>query len=503
MKFHLEEQIGPKRARTPEGYLVCFDVPIARIGTQLYGAHEIPVEPGPDGTIQIDREESEVFKPESVASWAGKPFVIEHPEVDDPQGDGWDVNPSNWSDFARGLVMNPRRGEGALSGCVVADIFVTHPDAIRAIDDGKTEVSGGYQADYETLAPGRGRQINIFGNHVALVDHGRCGTRCSIGDEDTMANRSSGTLDKLMSTVRRAFKDKDEKALEAGMKEFKDEITGGGEMVANAEEPSAAGEANHVHIHLNGSPGTPGAANGGESHDEDPIEENHEVPPGDIAKRIEVLEAGMKEIVALMRNFTAEEETEAEAVEENAAEEPTGDETELMDDPEPSATGDDTELMEDPVPAATGDRRRSRDGKLRIRIKDSSAMSETFQNVLAQAEILSPGIPVPTFDSKRPAATTADSLCRLRRRAIDRAWRTEDGRAAIEPVLGSSNISRLPRMTCDSVRTLFNGAVELVRSTNNSTAGGRRSAARDSGTKTVTLGDINKGNRERYGQPAR
>src|SRR6185437_8068567 len=36
IEYFTEESIGPNRERTPEGFLVCFDVPAARIGEMVY-----------------------------------------------------------------------------------------------------------------------------------------------------------------------------------------------------------------------------------------------------------------------------------------------------------------------------------------------------------------------------------------------------------------------------------------------------------------------------------
>ena len=47
---------------------------------------------------------------------------------------------------------------------------------------GKVEISLGYDAEYTEVSPGKGVQSNIVINHIALVDKGRCGSRCSIGD---------------------------------------------------------------------------------------------------------------------------------------------------------------------------------------------------------------------------------------------------------------------------------------------------------------------------------
>lgn len=73
MRHYTVHRLGPKRALTPEGFLLCEDVPVARTGEMLYGPGEVPVEPGPDGLIRISRTPDEVFRPETLASCIGKP----------------------------------------------------------------------------------------------------------------------------------------------------------------------------------------------------------------------------------------------------------------------------------------------------------------------------------------------------------------------------------------------------------------------------------------------
>ena len=69
MRFYSEEKLGVHRSLTPEGFLVVHDAAIARAGTMLYSAGEVPVEADQDGLIRIHRELSDVFAPEAIASF--------------------------------------------------------------------------------------------------------------------------------------------------------------------------------------------------------------------------------------------------------------------------------------------------------------------------------------------------------------------------------------------------------------------------------------------------
>ena len=194
--FYLAEQIGEKRSTTPEGFLVCHDVPIARTGSQLYSADEIPLEGSANGEIRIERTPEEVFRPETIASFEGKPVTVEHPNEF--------VTPDNWQQLAVGFVQNVRQGEGIGDDLMIADLVITDAKAIEYVNKELPEVSAGYEAAYEQTEPGRGVQRDIVGNHVALVERGRAGPRCSIQDhqkEPDMKAKKPTFLDKLRKFI--------------------------------------------------------------------------------------------------------------------------------------------------------------------------------------------------------------------------------------------------------------------------------------------------------------
>lgn len=187
-RFLVSAHLTDRMAETREGFLLCRDVPIARTGSLDYLADETPVAPA-DGsdTVTVYRFAEDLFDPAAMASFEGKPLVAGHPATD--------VDPANWRRLARGHLQNVRRGSGADSDLLLADILVTDAEAIAAIlQGGVREVSCGYDADYRQIAPGVGRQIAIRGNHVALVDEGRCGPRCAIKDEDSIMKKATRGL---------------------------------------------------------------------------------------------------------------------------------------------------------------------------------------------------------------------------------------------------------------------------------------------------------------------
>lgn len=228
-RFYTTEQLGPRQSLTPEGYLLCENVPIARTGTQLYSSEEIPVE-GVGGRVNVVRDQADVFRPETLASFQGKSVTIDHP-------DDW-VDPSNWKALTVGVTQNVRRGEAGQEDLVIADLLITDEIAITKVRGGLREVSCGYDADYEQTAPGVGYQRNIVGNHVALVERGRAGPRCAIQDKEpemAVANKGKKFIDRFLAAL---------KLSDADAEEFKKELTGDAEGDDDKEDkPTKTGDA--------------------------------------------------------------------------------------------------------------------------------------------------------------------------------------------------------------------------------------------------------------------
>lgn len=182
------DKISEHIAKTPEGFLICQDVPISRTGYQSYLASEIMENPK-DGhkVIHVYRPASEVFNEKSLASFEGKPVCNEHPQED--------ITPENYHKFACGHVQNVHMGEGADSNKVLADLYITDPVLIRLIKDGKREISCGYYAEEKRDSAGRLCQTKIRGNHVAVVNSARAGKSVCIRDHKTTGKRNRLSLD--------------------------------------------------------------------------------------------------------------------------------------------------------------------------------------------------------------------------------------------------------------------------------------------------------------------
>ena len=163
--------------KTPEGFLVCHSVPICRTGMQEYTPQELGVAGTGGGIIKVYREEDEVFKPAAVASFEGKPVTDDHPPVG--------VDASNYASYTKGTVQNVRRGSGADRDKLICDLVVYDASLIAKIDAGKREISCGYECKYIERDDGTYCQMDIIGNHVAVVEEGRAGHDVSIRDAKT------------------------------------------------------------------------------------------------------------------------------------------------------------------------------------------------------------------------------------------------------------------------------------------------------------------------------
>lgn len=192
-KFYSVANLSERISETPEGFLICADVPITRAGDLIYRPGETPLN-GNGKDIKITRTKEEISDPITIASFEGKPITLGHPSDF--------INPSNWKRYAVGTVQNVRPND--LNELLLADLLITDMDAIRAVKNRRMrEVSCGYNANYIQESDSSGRQENIIGNHVALVDLGRCGPECQIFDH--APKKEASKMSKMKETIMGIF----------------------------------------------------------------------------------------------------------------------------------------------------------------------------------------------------------------------------------------------------------------------------------------------------------
>lgn len=438
--FFAVEQLGPNQSFTPEGYLLCEDVPIARTGVQDYAEMELEGIEAKDGVIEVERNEDEVFSPDTIASFLGKPVTLNHP--------GDPVTPDTWSYLAKGTAHNVRRGEGEKSDLLVADLLITDKGAINEIrNNGLKEISCGYDAEYEQIAPGRARQTSIVGNHVALVKNARCGPVCSVqdsskllGDQPMAVKKGASFVDKL----RKAFMTRDADEFEKTVGEMKDED-------GMAENVPA------IHIHM------PGVEKANAS--EDTKDDETEADP--MAKVMTALDGLAQGMAAL-----GERVGKLESGKTNDSEEEKKEETKDEDGDDESEKTNDSDEEEE----KKGDEKKS--------TSDSASFRDEFQDARARAEILAPGVKLPTYDAKADGKKTADSLCVLRRRALRAGLENSNG-DLVRIITGDADVSQ---MDCAAAKMAFHAASELVKQKNKSA----KTATADAAVVTKDLNQIHR-----------
>lgn len=209
-QFFTVEKISPHLEKTNEGYLLCRDVPISKVGVFEYTELESGIK-GKNGRVQMSRTADELFKPETIQSFNAKPVVIGHARFADPD---------NWKDITIGVVQNVRQGEGDQADLLLADLLITDRKGIELVESGELrEVSCGYDAHSIEDAIGEGHQEGIVGNHVALVSKARC---------DGCKVRDGAMTVSIKTLLRRLFRDGDEERFDEMLDKV--EVTEKGEV---------------------------------------------------------------------------------------------------------------------------------------------------------------------------------------------------------------------------------------------------------------------------------
>ncbi|MCY1218835.1 hypothetical protein D9M72_307870 [compost metagenome] len=152
------------------------------------------------------------------------------------------------------------------------------------------------------------------------------------------------------------------------------------------------------------------------------------------------------------------------------------------EDPEKKKTGDDGDLTN----AETA-------GKLNQAEVDLYT-GDAAASIPSRAEILAPGIKLPTLDAKMATKDRAAALCKCQRKALDLAYKTDAGKAAIAPFLGGLNAD-FEKLPVGIVHGAFMGASEMIKAQNNGRAHDGVAKTKDFG-KAMSVADINAANRK-------
>ena len=176
------------------GYWYIKHNPISKEGVFPYLGHTISEDCEPNKIYKVYRPAKTLQ--ESVDSWDNppKPFIDDHEML----GEGFtaiDERP------VQGIIYNPVCEDGVL----YADIAVYSEDLKHNIENGKKELSLGYFCKYKKeRGVFKGEvydyvQTDMVGNHIALVDAGRCGSDVKVFDRkctmDSMPINGSFEMD--------------------------------------------------------------------------------------------------------------------------------------------------------------------------------------------------------------------------------------------------------------------------------------------------------------------
>jgi uncharacterized protein len=409
MKYFVTSRISENISETPEGFLVCLAVPIARTGEMEYDESEIPgLDADNSGKIHVWRDEEEVFRPQTLASFEGKPITIRHPE-------GW-VGPENWSELAKGTMQNIRRGTEDQKDSILADLLITDKMAIELVKQGLREVSCGYDCDYDQddEEPGKAIQKNIIGNHLALVDQGRAGPEYAITDHKGEKNMTfqerikalfGKAQDEALKIAEEAAKTKDERSSKKNAvgaevwDEFKDELV---KMVGDKIEELKKDQAQGMVVKKQGK----AADDEEEGKEKEGMDDEEGDKEDQILSRLKVLETAIEKLLGKGK-----------------------DDEEEMDDDDKESMDDEEEMDDDDMDDED---------------YENSSMVGDSAEVVSRAEILAPGL-----------NKSKDLVVK----SVKTFYATDDGKKVIHSLTGG----KAPTFDGKKIQTLFIAASEIMK----------------------------------------
>lgn len=188
MKIKINQVIDLKptsRIKTPQGFMICQGVTLAKPMVKEYYAGELGITDGYQATdvIGIYTPPDVLFSQAVIDGFTASDVVMQHPR-------GNQLNAENYKDHVIGTAKNVR----AENGYLVADLTIKDKWAIETIEyDDIKQISLGYAAELDMTAGTtdsgqnyHGQWVGMVADHVAVVREGRCGDDCKIGDKQTV-----------------------------------------------------------------------------------------------------------------------------------------------------------------------------------------------------------------------------------------------------------------------------------------------------------------------------
>lgn len=439
---------GQTRERLPDGSLLCRDVPFARTGSMVYDQSEFAggkdengdTITSPDGVVIVHRDGDVLFDEPTIESFETAPITVKHPPVF--------LNPDNRAEYDQGSIRNIRRGTGALSNYLLADIVIRGREGLDAVEGkGISEVSPGYDAGYAPIPgkPGHYRQTYITGNHLAIVERGRGGRGVRIGDHEGkhMAFKKKTWGQKLMAAITTNDADGVEEAIREGAEEMPERV-----------EPTLDSKTKDDGI--------------------DTVGENDENFHAEMMAAIGDLGAKIDALVAVLTpQTTDEDQTEGDRKDEAVGE--AREEQKKEDEKAVEETEDEAACMVEPGKVPTGD----------------AAFSIVRQNTIATSEIIAPGLKHGTLDNTGSRKSQREAIHGMRVAALQAGLRGPNA-AVVRRYLG---VKEPKNMTMDAVFTAFRAAGDAVAESNRKSAYSRPATVPTADAGVVSTADINAKNR--------
>lgn len=381
MKFFIKTKLSENISETPEGFLLCRNVPLTHTGVLRYMKGEHPFDDQEE--VVIRRMPEELFSKQTTSSFEGKDITVQHPEDF--------VSPDNYQELTHGVMFNVRKlpdqveVESEMVDVLGADFLIKSKEAIELVKSGMREVSLGYDALWSLIKDGEGRHEKIIGNHCALVDEGRAGKHCAITDHKK-ENDIMG-LKKMEEKFKKLFG----KSLDEAVKEKEDEQKAKDE----AEEAEAKKKADEEK-----------AAKDAEEAEKKKKEEESKDAEGSVEERLGKLELVLEKIL------------------EKLSEKPAGDEESTDEDEESE------EVTEDESEDEESEDEESEDEGTEDEVEEEKEKAAKAGDTLSRAEILAPGI-----------KNSKDVM----KKALASAYKTADGKKVIDSLTGGKNPNTLSK----------------------------------------------------------
>jgi len=341
LKFYVKTKLSDNISETPEGFLLCRNVPLTHTGSLHYAKGEHPFEDADEVTIK--RDAKELFSPSTMASFEGKDITIQHPDEF--------VAPDNYQELTNGVMFNIRKSktnlevEGEICEVLMCDFLIKTTEAIDMVKNGEREVSLGYEADWELISEDEGRHSNIRGNHCALVQAGRAGKHCAINDHKK--EKTIMGLKEMNEKFTKLFGKSVDEAMKAKEDEAKDAEAIEAKKAKDAEEAEAKKKEDEAK----------------DAEEEEKAKKSKD--EGDVESRLAKLEMMLEKLLSKMSGEDEECDEESEEI--------------VADEDE----DEDEEESEDSMEGMEGQDEESEEDDKKSKAKDS---------VMSRAEILAPGI---------------------------------------------------------------------------------------------------------------